>query len=268
MQHPRSGNRRRRSRRSGAATAIEWRALRREPRAVVRSTLPEAMPAAGAAGQGERGEVCDERCAKRRREENAAVVTPIPSNAATTVADRHSAVSVSEPPGKRSAQRPKGAEARGIPARRVETAQRARQGSPVAKRRAQPHRMVTRHRIHIRHHRLHHRLHRRQQHRRQSQRQHRRRRNRHRHRHHNRYRRRRELHGVVEAVMAVEDGRAAAGEGPTARGGAAKERGSRRGAWRRRRRAKRSRSLRRQWCPTKEKGPRRRSDAARGGEAV
>ena len=30
------------------------------------------------------------------------------------------------------------AEARGIPARRVETAQRARQGSPVAKRRAQP----------------------------------------------------------------------------------------------------------------------------------
>ena len=35
---------------------------------------PEAMPVAGAAGQGERGEVCDERCAKRRREEDAAVV--------------------------------------------------------------------------------------------------------------------------------------------------------------------------------------------------
>ena len=43
----------------------------------------------------------------------------------------------SEPPGKRSAQRAKRAEARGIPARRAETAQRARQGSPVAKRRAQ-----------------------------------------------------------------------------------------------------------------------------------
>ena len=102
--------------------------MRREPQAVVRSEWcggecasrcaakpapggarvhraePEAMPAAGAAGQGERGEVCDERCAKRRREENAEVVTPIPSNAAPTVADRHSAVSGSEPPGKRSAQ--------------------------------------------------------------------------------------------------------------------------------------------------------------------
>ena len=40
--HPRSGNRRRRSRRRGAATAIEWRTVRREPQAVVRSTLPEA----------------------------------------------------------------------------------------------------------------------------------------------------------------------------------------------------------------------------------
>ena len=40
--HQRSGNRRRRSRRRGAATAIEWRSLRREPQAVVRSTLPEA----------------------------------------------------------------------------------------------------------------------------------------------------------------------------------------------------------------------------------
>ena len=62
------------------------------------------MPAAGAAGQVERGEVCDERYAKRRREENAAVVPTMPSNAAPTAADRHAAVSVSEPPGKRSAQ--------------------------------------------------------------------------------------------------------------------------------------------------------------------
>ena len=43
---------------------------------------PEAMPAAGAAGQGERGEVCDERCAKRRREETAAVTRPLPLNTA------------------------------------------------------------------------------------------------------------------------------------------------------------------------------------------
>ena len=49
---------------------------------------PEAMPAAGAAGQGERGEDCDERCAKRRREENAAVVPTMVSNAAPTVSDR------------------------------------------------------------------------------------------------------------------------------------------------------------------------------------
>ena len=52
------------------------------------------MREAGAAGEGERGEVCDERGAKRRREENAAVVTPMPSNAAPAVADRHTAVSV------------------------------------------------------------------------------------------------------------------------------------------------------------------------------
>ena len=49
--------------------------------------------------------------------------------------------------GKRSAQRAKRTEARGIPARRDETAQRARQGSPVAKRRARIHRMKRRTRI-------------------------------------------------------------------------------------------------------------------------
>ena len=41
----RRGNRRRRTRRMGAATAIEWRAVRPEPQAVVRSTLPKAMAA-------------------------------------------------------------------------------------------------------------------------------------------------------------------------------------------------------------------------------
>ena len=51
------------------------------------------MPAAGAADQGERGEVCDECCAKRRREESAAVMRALPSNAARAVAVRHAAVS-------------------------------------------------------------------------------------------------------------------------------------------------------------------------------
>ena len=51
------------------------------------------MPAAGAAGQGERGAGRDERCAKRRREENAAVVPTSSSNAALVAAVRHAAVS-------------------------------------------------------------------------------------------------------------------------------------------------------------------------------
>ena len=45
LRHERWGNRRRRSRRRGAATANEWRAVRPEPRAVVRSTLPQAEAA-------------------------------------------------------------------------------------------------------------------------------------------------------------------------------------------------------------------------------
>ena len=129
----------------------------------------EAMPAAGAAGQGERGERCDER---------------------------------SELPGKRSAQRPKGAEARGIPARRVETAQRARQGSPVAKRRAQTHRRVTRNRIHHRHHRLHHRLHLRRQHPRHGHHQHRRHQHRHLRYQHRRYHRHRQGHQNAASIVA------------------------------------------------------------------
>ena len=44
--HQGSGNRRRRSRRRGAATAIEWRAMRPEPQAVVRRTLVKASGAA------------------------------------------------------------------------------------------------------------------------------------------------------------------------------------------------------------------------------
>ena len=56
LRYERWGNRRRRSRRSGAATAIEWRSMRREPQAVpgtgpgqaVRSTLPKAKAAVSA----------------------------------------------------------------------------------------------------------------------------------------------------------------------------------------------------------------------------
>ena len=42
LRYERWGNRRRRSRRRGAATALEWRALRSAPKAVARSALPEA----------------------------------------------------------------------------------------------------------------------------------------------------------------------------------------------------------------------------------
>ena len=76
-------------------------AVRTEPQAVVRSTLPEgrrmcphgvqrrqaeAKPVAGTAGQGERGAGRDEHGAKRWREENAAVVSTTPSNAGSAVA--------------------------------------------------------------------------------------------------------------------------------------------------------------------------------------
>ena len=46
------------------------------------------MPAAGGAGQGERGEDCEERGAKRRREEDTTVERPMLSNRAATVPDR------------------------------------------------------------------------------------------------------------------------------------------------------------------------------------
>ena len=105
----------------------------------------------------------------------------------------------SEPPGKRSAQRPKGAEARGIPARRGETAQRARQGSPVAKRRAQPHRMAHRTGIRPRHRHQHHCLHRCQH---RSHRDRHRQRHQHRHQHQRRHRRARDI--VVERGETVK----------------------------------------------------------------
>ena len=42
VRYERRGNRSRRSRRRGAATALEWRAVRPEPKAVARSALPKA----------------------------------------------------------------------------------------------------------------------------------------------------------------------------------------------------------------------------------
>ena len=91
LRHQGWGNRRRRTRRVGAAAANERRAVRSEPQAVVRSTLPKAsavLPTTGVAGQGERGEVDDERGAQRRREERTAVKTPVASNLAASVSVR------------------------------------------------------------------------------------------------------------------------------------------------------------------------------------
>ena len=51
----------------------------------MRRQRAEAKPAAGVAGQGERGEFRDERGAKRRGEEDTAVPLAVPSNVATTV---------------------------------------------------------------------------------------------------------------------------------------------------------------------------------------
>ena len=68
----RRGNRRRRTRRMGAATAIEWRAVRPEPQAVVRSTLPKAMAAppatrTGAGATARRGAEAGVRRSRHRR---------------------------------------------------------------------------------------------------------------------------------------------------------------------------------------------------------
>ena len=87
-----------------------------------------------AAGQGERGEHRDERGAQRRREETSALA---PSRRWLNAARRRpgSGGERSEPPGKRSAQRAKRAEATGIAAeigakRRLERKARPRSGSP------------------------------------------------------------------------------------------------------------------------------------------
>ena len=134
---------------------------------------------------------------------------------------------------------------------------RARQGSPVAKRRAPPHRRAPRtghlHRQH-RHPRLHERS-----------------------RHH------RERHRHATPIAAEQSARVSTGAGTTPHGerahaparlirtlrererrkggGAAAERGAE-GAGRREGERRRWRAMR--WCPAKERGPRRRTDAALG----
>ena len=252
LRYERWGNRRRGTRRRGAVTAIEWRAVRTEPQAVVRSTLPEAraevsalvrallhgavrsevrVRSAGAparvqrAVRGEagtrrrtgctgasRGDARSRRsrpgrarrglrralCEAQARGERGGGPNEFVERCAGGGGPARGGER-SEPPGKRSAQRPKGAEARGIPARRGETAQRARQGSPVAKRRAQPHRMAHRTGIHPRHRHQHHCLHRCQH---RSNRDRHRQRHKHRHQHQRRHRRARDI--VVERSGTVK----------------------------------------------------------------
>ena len=102
-----------------------------------RSTA-EARPAAGAAGQGERGKHGDEHGAERRREENAAVPVRVQSKLRSTVPARQRRRAQASRRASVSAQRPKGAEARGIAAviggrasgRRFERRARSRSDAP------------------------------------------------------------------------------------------------------------------------------------------
>ena len=255
----RRGNRRRGTRRRGAATAIEWRAVRPEPQAVVRSTLPEAkvvptapVPAllhgavrrlvSGEAGTGDargaaaasRGDARRRRSRPgrarrgRRRARRAAPSRGVNGGPADDAVEHGNERVVPATAVSAASRRASGArserqrtEARGIPARRGETAQRARQGSPVAKRRAQTHRTVPHTGQRHRHHRPHHRQHQRQDRRHRDRRQrrdrhHRRRHHRHqrqghrhqRRRHHERWRCRRQ-----PAVLLGESGGAAAERG-------------------------------------------------------
>ena len=115
--------------RSAAAAAVR-RAVRRELSAVVHGALPEASAAVSVPARTRVHGLARGQLPARLTEawtlaliQVLAVVQAAVSGASRRASD--------------SAQRPEGAEARGIPARRGETAQRARQGSPAAKRRAQ-----------------------------------------------------------------------------------------------------------------------------------
>ena len=225
------GNRRRRSRRRGAATAIEWRAVRPEPQAVVRSTLPKAMAAptapvpaglhgavrrlvSGEAGTGDARSAAaasrgDARCRRsrpgrarrgRRRARRAAPPRGVIGGPADDAVEHGNERVVPAAAASAASRRASGARSERSERRReglqwkLERAQRAEIGteSPVAKRRAQTHRTVPHTGQRHRHHRQHHRLHSR----RRNQRQDRRHRNRHQRldRHHHRHQRRRHDH--------------------------------------------------------------------------
>ena len=96
----------------------------------------EAQPKAGAAGKGKR----DESERGTRSGENPDDGASHRGGGQAGGGERR------EPPGKGTAQRAQRVEARGIPARRDETGKRARQGSPVAKRRARIRNKKRRHR--------------------------------------------------------------------------------------------------------------------------
>ncbi len=273
----------------GAATAIEWRAVRPEPQAVVRSTLPEAMamltasvPAllhgavrrlvSGEAGTGDvrsaaaasRG---DARCRRsrpgrarrgRRRARRAAPSRGVDGGLADDAVE-HGNERVG-PAAAASAARRRASGARSDRRERrreglqwkLERAQRAEIGteSPVAKRRARTHRTVPQTGQRHRHHRLHHRL----DHRRRLQRQDRRHRDRHHRRRHHRHQHHRHHHrrrGDHERWRHRRQSVVLRGKS----GGAAAERGAAGARATRRRAARRWRS--RGVRPKRGSGPRR-----------
>ena len=279
----RRGNRRRRTRRMGAATAIEWRAVRPEPQAVVRSTLPKAMavPAApvpaglhgavrglvsGEAGTGDARSAAaasrgDARCRRsrpgrarrgRRRARRAAPMRGVNGGLANDAVEHGNERVVPAAAASAASRRASGARSDRRARRReglqwkLERAQRAEIGteSPVAKRRAQIHRTVPHTGRRHRHHRPHHRQHQRQDRRHRDQRQRHDRHHRHqRCRHHERRHCRRQ-----PVVLRRKSGGAAAERGAV---GAVRREGERA-------------AVASSWCPTK-KGERAApvSDAAR-----
>ncbi len=222
------GNRRRGTRRMGAATALEWRAVRPEAMAAPTAPVPALLhgavrkQVAGEAGTGDaRGAAAasrgDARCRRsrpgraRRGRRRARRVAPSrggyagPANDAVELGNERVVPAAAASAASRRAS---GARSDRRERRReglqwkLERAQRAEIGteSPVAKRRAQTHRTVPHTRQRHRHHRLHRRLHQRQD-----------RRHRHRHqrrRHHERWHCRRQ-----PVVLRGKSGGAAAERG-------------------------------------------------------
>ena len=205
-----------------AATAIEWRAARPEPQAVVRSTLPKAMAAttapvpalrhgavrrlvSGEAGTGDARSAAaasrgDARCRRsrpgrarrgRRRARREAPPRGVNGGPADDAVEHGNERVVPAAAASAASRRASGARSDRRARRReglqwkLERAQRAEIGteSPVAKRRARTHRTIPHTGRRHRHHRLHHRLHHRR-HRRHQRQGHRHQRRRHHERRH------------------------------------------------------------------------------------